>query len=314
MLKRILSNKLNIGGIIVCVIIATSILLWTQQPEKKREVYVNDASETPEKNKVQSTAKTDETPKTDEPMTNEQPDNGSLSLSSLSLSEEVLRQKSLLELIAIIDDIPSEFIRSSWFTEIVRKEVNNLDPNSEEKLKLDAAGMRAYPEIEKQYEEETGRPHPPPGYTYISPDNNSPPVLAKFNTPVVRLVASEKTGYENWDQLSEIEWERYKVLDAIAQQKLGPKYSVSREISELAAERKKPLYKKSWGTRTIETPSLIVSYNRPKTEEDETYENKLIKEMMSTKSSNSLPNVSHLLDDKLVVKVMNELKEALHIK
>lgn len=308
-------------GIIVCVFIATSILLLTQQ----REVYLNETSKTDEvseiggndqtsiqntdaaENKGQSTDKISVSGKTDLPGTNEQPD-------SDHLNEEKLRQKSLLELIAIIDDIPSEFIRAPWFTEIAQKEVNNLDPNSEEKLKLDAALMRAYPEMVKQYEEETGRPHPPPGYTYVGLDNNSPPVLVKFNTPVVGMVTSEQTGYENWDQLSDGEWERYKVLNAIAKQLLSPKHDVSREISELAAEWKKPLYEKSWGTRTIETPSLIVSYNRPKTAEDDAYEKKLIREAMSTKSSSNLPEVSHFVDNKLVVKVMNELKEALHRK
>lgn len=157
-------------GIIVCVFIATSILLLTQQ----REVYLNETSKTDEvseiggndqtsiqntdaaENKGQSTDKISISGKTDLPGTNEQPD-------SDHLNEEKLRQKSLLELIAIIDDIPSEFIRAPWFTEIAQKEVNNLDPNSEEKLKLDAALMRAYPEMVKQYEEETRRPHPPPG-------------------------------------------------------------------------------------------------------------------------------------------------------
>lgn len=325
MLKRILSNKLTLGGIIVCVIIASSILLWTQQPKEKPEVDATDISKIDEvieidntepnsiqnidasEKKGQSTSEISEAQKTDMIRTNEQPDND-------SWSEEELRQKSLLELIAIIDEIPSKFIRASWFTEIARKEVNNLDPNSEEKLKLDAAMMRAYPEMVKQYEEETGRPHPPPGYSYIAPDSNSPPVLVKFNTPVVRMVTSEQTGYGNWDQLSEVEWERYKVLDAIAKQLLWPKHSVSREMSELAAEWKNPLYEKSWGTRTIETPSLIVSYNRPRTEEDEIYEKKLMKEARSTTPSTNLPNVSHLIDHKLVIKVMNELKEALDIK
>lgn len=224
--------------------------------------------------------------------------------------EAELRQLSLKEIIPRLTDVKLEHVRklaeeSEWFTELVeqgRRELSN-----EEETALQALERRVFPELAKGYEKLTGHKAPPPGYTHHWKDGE-PAQLIKYNTPNVTIDPMGAQGYQNWHQLTDAEYRRYLVLNAIANGSVDD-LQISQEVVELAKAWKQPLYEKSWGY--IPSVSVNSIYTREKTPEEEALEEKLISEARAKIDALKPKTISEYHDND-VKAVVNELKTALN--
>lgn len=234
----------------------------------------------------------------------------SISDESYEKLEEELSQLSLKEIIPRLADMKAEHARklieeAEWFIELAEQEMWEL--STEEQTALRVLERRIYPEDAKRYEERTGLKAPPPGYTYHMEDDQSPRLI-KYNTPDVTIDPKGAQGYENWHNLTDAEYRRYLVLNAIANRNVGD-LQISQEVAELAKEWKQSLYEKSWGYK----PSISVNsiYTRKKTPEDEALEQKLVKEA-EAKIQTLKPKTIPRYHDNDVKVVVNELKTSLN--
>lgn len=212
---------------------------------------------------------------------------------------------SLKEFLTVIDKLePDTYI--PLLKEKAKTSDAFADLSDKEYAAFQIAVRRAYPQAIKEAYEKNGLEVPPPGYTYLEIDGESP-VLVKFNTPIVRVNPNASMGYQRWDQLSQEEWNRYKALDFITRRKRWNDNPISREIVELAAEWKKPLREKAYGPGPGAT--IYAHYNRPKTEEDLAYERQLQKDALSKLKR---PQISYSIDPKIVENLLSDLKELLN--
>lgn len=194
---------------------------------------------------------------------------------------EQLRSLSLSEMIPHLESMDSVDIRKledvKWFVEIVETETRSL--TSEELIKLETLYRASLGgEWEKEYEDFFGYPAPPPGYTYVSFDGG-PRELIQENTPIVRIVDIESEGYENWDMLSDTEWEKYKRVNSLTtgNDELWAHWNiqVSPAVAERADEIRRQLYEKSWGPHKSRSVRIHGHWSRDKTAADQALEDQL---------------------------------------
>ena len=232
----------------------------------------------------------------------------SVSDESFEKLESELSQLSLKEIIPRLTNVKDEHLRKllqeEWYAEF-EGEVWEL--STEEQMALIAIESRAFPEETEHSQNLTGLKAPPPGYTYKWKRDGTPELI-KYNEPYVSIDPKGAQGYENWQNLTDAEYRRYLVLNAIANKSVGD-LQISKEVAELAKEWKQPLYEKSWGYK----PSISVSsiYTRKKTPEDEALEQKLVKEAKA-KIQALKPKTIPRYHNNDVKSVVNELKTALN--
>ena len=232
----------------------------------------------------------------------------SVSDESFEKLQAELSQLSLKEIIPRLADMKVKHLRqllqTEWYAAF-EKEVWEL--STEEQMALIAIENRAFPEETEQSENLTGLKTLPPGYTYIWKENGTPELI-KYNEPYVSIDPKGAQGYENWHQLTDAEYRRYLILNAISSRSIGD-LKISREVAELAKAWKQPLYEKSWGY--IPSVSVKSIYLRKRTPEDEALEQKLVSEADAKIQANKPKTIPryHANDVKTVV---NELKTALN--
>jgi len=108
---------------------------------------------------------------------------------------------SLKEFLTVIDKLePDTYI--PLLKEKTKTSDAFADLSDKEYAAFQIAVRRAYPQAIKEAYEKNGLEVPPPGYTYLEIDGESP-VLVKFNTPIVRVNPNASMGYQRWDQLTE---------------------------------------------------------------------------------------------------------------
>ena len=197
--------------------------------------------------------------------------------------EQELSTLSLKDIVGRLESIDTEMLRNffemdtDWFRKRVEEDAKYL--TDDEQIALETAFLRAFPEEKETYEKEHGRPHPPPGYSYVRIDGDTPK-LVKNNTPFVHIKNDGLETYGNYEKLSDEEWQDYKLLTTIANNdpELWKLWDVQilRDVVERAKEMKQSLHKKTWGARPI--ANVHAYYTRKKTADDEVAEAKMLAE------------------------------------
>lgn len=309
-----MSSKLywGLASLIIFLVLFSVFLVFVNRGvENETSKHVPESTEqtTSKKVKNKSILASEQSDKQDtkediSPMTIEEVSN-QITKSSKGVDIDSYSKLSLKELLTVIDKLePDTYI--PLLKEKAKTSDAFADFSDKEYAAFQTAVRRAYPQAIKKAYEKNGLEVPPPGYTYLEIDGESP-VLVKFNTPIVRVNPNASMGYQRWDQLSQKDWERYKALDIITRRKRWNDNPISREMAELAVEWKKPLREKAYGPWYGAT--IYAHYNRPKTEEDIAYERQLQKDALSKLKR---PQISHSIDPKLVDNLLIDLKEALN--
>ena len=235
---------------------------------------------------------------------------------SVRLLEQEFSQLSMKEIVARLEEVDSDVFRgfveldTPWFRELIEEDAFYL--SDEEQIILEVALRNAFPEGKKAYEDKYGEPPAPPGYSYGSVDGGARQ-LFKDNVPHIAI--SESASYGQYHLLSDSEWEQYKLLKSIALDNKGLwdiwGIQVSPEVVELAKERKKVLYEKTFGTSP--TVSVHALYTREKTEADVALEQKLLAEAQEKlDAERPQRKLSYHRDD--VIALIRELEKELNQK
>jgi hypothetical protein len=303
------------GSIIACVLFGIGVWLWTLHIDSTRE---QNAVALPKvENADMEIAQTPKQVETE----NNSPENtariqgtvqdGTGDTFPKSGADQDFSKLSLKELLAIVDELEPEVYFPLMNARVNPKVIQEYQTLSdEEKVKLETAVERAFPELIKNAWEEQGLPVPPPGHTYYNVPGE-PPLLVKYNTEVYRIIPAEE-GYGRWDKLSAAERKRYNALQRITSNIPINNRQISREVPELAEEWKQQLYEKTWGSHsTIHTYS---AYKRPKTEVEKERDEKLYRDAQAElKRSMNVPKRSvTIIDPKYVETVISELEAALN--
>lgn len=269
----------------VCIVIAAGVLVWTNnRPEPQSADVLPQEKETP----IVET-ETDPLPK---PFSLPRRKNVSRAIdsttshtmevdTSLDQLEKKLGHLSLSELIPILEKMDKAVVRdlgenAEWFSDLLDTETVLL--SDEEYIALETLERKVYDgKIEEDYEKHFGYPMPPPGYV-MNRSNGGANELIRINKPYVRVKQTENAGYGQWDNLTQDEFTRYLILEAIAN-KSELLESWNLDVSDAVAERaktmKQPLYEKSWGTHAGHAVSVVGYWTRPKTDADIALEDQL---------------------------------------
>lgn len=161
---------------------------------------------------------------------------------------------------------------------------------------------KLYTKEELAHWESHGLKPPPPGYTYIWNDLGAK--LVKYNVPYFEV--TETYGYNNYYQLSNNEWDRYKALSAIANKSLD-RVIISDDVASLAKKWLQPIHQKTWGPQKAIVTS--VTYNREETPEDVAYNQKLTNEKLAAISKPEVDyNINHDTIDLIILELQEELQ------
>ena len=238
---------------------------------------------------------------------------------SVRLLEQEFSQLSIKEIVARLEEVDSDVFRgfieldTSWFRELIEEDAFYL--SDEEQIILEVALRNAFPEGEKIYEDKYGEPLPPPGYSYGSIDGG-PRQLYKDNVPHVFIKDAGASGYGHYYLLSDPDWDQYRVLAPIVlnNKELWDLWGiqVSPEVVELAKERKKVFYEKSFGTSP--TVGVHALYTRETTDEDEALKQKLIAEAWEKLEAERPPKRIVSYHKEEVIALIRELEKELDQK
>ncbi|RKU16698.1 hypothetical protein C6501_05185 [Candidatus Poribacteria bacterium] len=153
----------------------------------------------------------------------------------------------------------------------------------------------------EKYWKDQGLEPPPPGYTYVWNDTSAK--LVQFNVPYFEV--TDTYGYNNYYQLSDNEWDRYKALSAIAHKSLN-RVKIPDDVASLAKKWLEPLHQKTWGLQKAIVTT--VTYDREETPEDVAYNQKLTSEKLAAIKP---PEVDYSINHDVVDLIILELEEAL---
>lgn len=284
MLEKKRPNQIALNFVLLCLIAIISIYVWKQ-------LKVLESPDTVDTSKTEAEVvvvpQTRQIPSITRGVSRVKNTNASQTVSTSSVAgiadiENRFNHLSLREFIPHLEQMDASDVRklgenSQWFRELIESETRLL--STAEYIAMETLHRNAYNgQIERDYEDHFGYPMPPPGYVSVRVDEGQRETI-KINTPIARITYSQTEGYEQWENLSETEWDRYNLLNTITgnDKTLWEAWDieVSDEVVARARELRQPLWDKSWGTHTTPSVSILASYTRAKTADDIALEDQL---------------------------------------